>query len=320
MDVCVLTNVHNGADVIRAYMDSLVQQTFRDFELLIVDDGSTDGTLDIIGDYKELLSTHVLPLPHVGLTAARSAGIQNTMADICIILDADEVVDPFAVERFVEPFADPDVGAVGGRIVPQGYGWVARGARMLREAIHRLRKTGNENAWAISGGSIAVRVAAVRQLGGFTTAHGVAEDYDISWRLQDHGWRVVSRDDILVYHRDPATLAATFRHKFSIGQRALHTLCLHRRRVLDWRVLMVFYPLGILLLALLDVRPALIALAATFFGALILLRGADGGLVDRLYGWLFLNVYSTAYTLGFFYELLRTAVRAGFRIPHAEPE
>lgn len=320
MDVCVLTNVHNGAGVIRAYMDSLVQQTLRDFDLLIVDDGSTDDTLEIVCEYQEVLSIHILSLSHVGLTAARAVGIRHTMADICIILDADEVVDPWALERFVEPFSDPVVGAVGGRIVPWGSGWIARGARMLREAIHRLRKTGKENAWAVSGGSIAVRIAAVRSLGGFTSAHGVAEDYDISWRLQDHGWRLVSRDDIIVYHRDPTTLVATFTHKFAIGQRALHTLWLHRRRLLDWRVIMVFYPLGILFLVFLDARLALVALACTLFGTIGLLRGADGSLADRLYGWIFLNVYSTAYTMGFFYELLRTTVYMLVRMPHAEPE
>lgn len=321
MDVCVLTNVYNGASEIRTYMDSLVRQTFKDFDLLIVDDGSTDETVDIINEYQDLLSIRVLTLSHRGLTAARAAGIESTRADICVILDADEIVDPFAIERFIEPFSEPTVGAVGGRIVPWGSGWVARGARMLREAIHRLRKTGKESAWAVSGGAIAVRIVAVRRLGGFTSAHSVAEDYDISWRLQDHGWRVVSRDDVIVYHRDPATLAATFRHKFTIGRRAFHTLWLHRRRALDWRAVMVFYPLGILLLSFLDVSLVLAALVATLFGVVILLRGAEGNMVDRLYGWLFLHVYSIAYTLGFFSELLRFALRSRtVNTSHAESQ
>lgn len=320
MDVCVLTNVHNGAAVICAYMDSLVQQTFKDFDLLIVDDGSTDNTLEIVGKYQDSLSIQILPLPHVGLTEARAIGIQTTTADICVILDADEIVDPNALERFVAPFCDPEIGAVGGRIVSWGSGWTARGARMLREAIHRLRKAGDDNAWAVSGGSIAVRVAAVRSLGGFTSTHGVAEDYDISWRLQDHGWRVVSMDDIIVYHRDPSTLWATFKHKFAIGQRALHTLWLHRRRLLDWRPILVFYPLGILCLVVLDARLALVVLAATLLGAILLLRGAEGNLVDRLYGWIFLNVYSTAYAMGFLYELLKTTLRTLVGMPHAESE
>ena len=320
MDVCVHTNVHNGASVIRAYLDSLVQQTFKDFDLLIVDDGSTDHTLKIVDDYREILSIQVLSLSHVGLTEARAVGMQNVAADICIILDADEIVEPHALERFIQPFSDPAIGAVGGRVVSWGTGWSARGARMLREAIHRLRKTGDENTWAVSGGSIAVRVEAVRSLGGFTSAPGVAEDYDISWRLQDQGWRVVSKDDIIVYHRDPVTLWATFKHKFVIGQRALHTLWLHRRRLLDWRSIVVFYPLGILILAVLDARLALFVLMATLLGVVILLRGADGSLIDRLYGWIFLNVYSTAYALGFLYELLRTAIRVLVRIPYAESE
>ncbi len=311
MRVCVLTNVYNAASVIRDYLDSLVAQTYKDFELFIVDDGSTDNTMEIVNEYQDVLNTRILSLPHVGLNAARAEGVRNASADICIILDADEILEPPVIERFAAPFADPKVGAVGGRLVALGEGWVVRGTQIMREAVFRLRKArvNSDEAWVISGGCLAVRPDVVNELGGFTSEDGVADDYDVCWRLRSAGWRLLALEDIVVHHREPTTLKAVFRRKRDAGMHAVRTFGKHKRMLLDWRSIGALYPLGILILGFFKPLAALAAIIGTLLAALILFWPAQGSLVEKFYGWVLLNAYSIAYTVGFFTELIRMIMR-----------
>ena len=114
--ISVMMPVFNGERFIAEAIDSILEQTYRDFELLIVDDGSTDGTPAIIHDYaKGDARIRIIQLPeNGGLFAARNIGVAEARGELITGMDSDDVCSPQRFEKqvaFLE--AHPEVGAVG---------------------------------------------------------------------------------------------------------------------------------------------------------------------------------------------------------------
>ena len=208
----IILNVFNAEKLIGKFLDQLKHQSTRDFELVIIDDGCTDNTLKVIDQYTSDFQVKVITLPHVGLRTARARGIEVASGEVCIVLDADEIIDdPDLIQKFVEPFMDARVAAVGGSIRPLGDGWVVTAQRLDRQFRQKVRAAGQGGkAWSVMGGISAMRRSAVIAVGGMTKGGRLAGDTDISIRLRKSGWKLVQRDDIVVGHPDPNTIRAHF--------------------------------------------------------------------------------------------------------------
>jgi cellulose synthase/poly-beta-1,6-N-acetylglucosamine synthase-like glycosyltransferase len=309
--VSIVTNVYNAQSTIETYLDSLARQTFKGFELVVVDDGSTDRTIEIVEGYRQRLNLRVLRLPHIGLRAARAKGVDAATTEIVIILDADEVVQPDCIDRFMQPFEDPSVGAVGGRLIPLGEGWIIQGSALLRDLKHAMRRDKKGEAWVIVGGCMAVRKAAVEAVRGFTSEKQVAEDYDISRKLREGGWRLVSLDDLEVFHRDPMTLFEVFQRQFKVGRRFFPTL---RTGMTSLPILKlvapIFYTLslvGAIMLTMADVWVGAFILALMFIAVILLFRKINSTLAQKTFAWVVLTVDSLGYTLGAVLSLVQGA-------------
>ena len=112
--VTVLLCAHNAETTVRAAVESVLAQTFRDFELLLVDDGSTDGTRAVLESFTDpRVRLHLLP-ENIGLTRALNAGLPLACGALIARLDADDTALPERLERQVA-FLDthPEVGVVG---------------------------------------------------------------------------------------------------------------------------------------------------------------------------------------------------------------
>src|SRR5262249_10206580 len=100
-------------------IDSVLAQTFQDFEIIIVDDGSTDETPYIIRPYLNDARLHYLRTEHLGQPAAKNAGIRQCRGEFVAFLDADDLWLPTKLEKQVALFrSDPDLGVVHTRIQP----------------------------------------------------------------------------------------------------------------------------------------------------------------------------------------------------------
>ncbi len=109
--VSVLMPVYNGASYVRKAMDSILGQTYSNFELVIVNDGSTDETLSILSSYTDS-RIRIINLPqNKGLVAALNTGLDQIQADYIIRMDVDEICHP---ERFFRQIyfmeSNPDIG------------------------------------------------------------------------------------------------------------------------------------------------------------------------------------------------------------------
>ncbi len=114
--VSVVVCTYNGAGRIKSLLDSLKKQTYKNLEIIIVDDGSTDGTSDIVKKYPFKLIKHK---GNRGLADSRNTGVKNSKGDIIVFTDDDCVADKNWINEIANCYKkSPEVNAVGGRIEP----------------------------------------------------------------------------------------------------------------------------------------------------------------------------------------------------------
>ena len=106
--VSVVTCAYNAAPWIGQTLDSVFAQTFTDYEVIVIDDGSTDNTREIVQQFAERV--RLIDQPHRGVAAARNAGIAGSRGELVVQLDADDLWLPTALATLVPAFDDPTVG------------------------------------------------------------------------------------------------------------------------------------------------------------------------------------------------------------------
>jgi hypothetical protein len=200
--VSVVMALHNHADHVRGALDSVVRGRYRDFELVVVDDGSTDDSRRVVGDWMlEHDSVPVLLLSHPvnrGLPASRNTAISSARGELVLVLDSDNEIYPHALERLVAAL-DADRGAAfaygilqkfddSGPLELLGYlGWDP----------DRLREHNYIDALAL------IRRSVLQDVGGFTTDIRLYgwEDYDLWCALAERGMRAVHVKEIVARYR-----------------------------------------------------------------------------------------------------------------------
>lgn len=303
--VSVVINVYNEEDNIADCLESLKDQTVSDFELVIVDDGSTDNTMDIVDSFADDFDMKKFRTEHVGIKKARLKGVGETSGDIVVVIDADEILEKEFLEEIVLPFEDEEVGAVGGILKSVGEGWVTRAYGALNEAFYGLRAEGEGADW-IQGGCSAYRKKALDEVGGLARDK-VSADKDISWKMKDAGWKVVLNKDAEAYHRDPQDVGSVMKREYDIGKREYSLISKHQNRF-SWKEFSRFFPLS-----------AVVFLGLSYFHWIFLVfigLGLVGslGMVSYLLfkhtdernviqSWIVLNLINFSWSLGFLREI-----------------
>jgi len=297
--VDVIVNVYNEERNVDTFVNSLLEQTYKNFRLLIVDDGSTDGTVAAFRKYNASLTLEIIELPRTGLRGARAAAVEAVQAEIFIIFDADQIIEPHTVERLTKSFANPRVGAVTGYKISQGNSWSERGQRVIAQAAFAAINGNEGHADQLSGGCFACRTDAIRQLGGFASHDKYAEDAEISWRLQKHGWKTIARSDVFVYHQDPVGAWEMIKWGWRMGWLGVHTRLAYPEKFLKPHLLIRFGPLLVLAMAFLWPALAIAGLLVSFPLFLFQVRAVSTPLLDKLYAWLVFLLKSLGWSVAF---------------------
>jgi len=196
---------YNGAEFLAAAVDSVLNQTYRDFELIVVDDGSTDRSAETLHGYGERL--RVIHQPNRGVSAARNNGIQQAHGEFIGFLDSDDYWDPEFLEEMVKGMADPrtgiaycgwqNVGVGEGRpFVPPDYEGADKMHHLLRFA----------SLWPIH--AVLIRRSLMPAGAPFNSAYPACEDYDLWLRIASfHRIQLVPR--VLAYYRRHGDANAT---------------------------------------------------------------------------------------------------------------
>lgn len=100
--ISLIMKVYNGERYLREAVDSILAQTFRDFELLIIDDGSTDGSADIVRGYSDARIRFLQNERNMGLCATQNRALEEARGDYIAVMDSDDISYPTRFERQVE--------------------------------------------------------------------------------------------------------------------------------------------------------------------------------------------------------------------------
>ncbi len=187
----------NGARTIRDTMEGLKNLEYPDYEVIVVNDGSTDATPDIASEYDvRLISTE-----NRGLSNARNTGLEMATGEIVAYIDDDAYPDPHWLKYLATTFMTTSYVGVGGpNIAPPGDGVIADCvANAPGGPTHVLLS--DQEAEHIPGCNKAFRKEALEAIGGFDPRYRAAgDDVDICWRLQDKGWKIGFNAAAVVWH------------------------------------------------------------------------------------------------------------------------
>lgn len=199
--VTVLMAVHNAEPFLREAVDSILGQTFGNFELLVVDDGSTDGTRKILAGYPDV-RLRVIGLPeNRGLVEALNAGIREARGALIARMDGDDVAEPARLEEqvaFMKSY--PQVVLLGTSLMYVDAGGRVFGDVRMRtdnRTLQELLPTANQFCHP----SVVMRADVVRSIGGYRELAGrAAQDYDLWLRLAERG-EIANLSDLLLRYR-----------------------------------------------------------------------------------------------------------------------
>jgi glycosyltransferase involved in cell wall biosynthesis len=182
-EVTVLLCVFNGANHLQEAIDSVLQQSFEDFELLIIDDGSTDDTPGIINSVRDGRLRSIRHDTNRGLVSRLNEGLEAAAGRYVARMDADDICHRKRLEcqvRFLEAY--PEVGVVGTAVR------VINGDRRAR-VVYQYPEDHEVIAWVLpfvcplAHPSVMMRRDLIRSVGGYSADAMHAEDYDLWERL-----------------------------------------------------------------------------------------------------------------------------------------
>jgi O-antigen biosynthesis protein len=210
--VSVIVCTHEGAQTLPECLGGVDRLTYPDFELIVVDDGSSDDSAAIARAH----GATVVEIDHRGLSAARNAGIARASGEIVAFLDDDAYPDPDWLHYLAASLGDH--GGVGGPNIPPEDGLVAECvAAAPGGPIHVL--TSDREAEHVPGCNMAFRKDALERIGGFDERFQVAgDDVDVCWRLQEAGWTLGFSAGAVVMHRRRDSVRRYLKQQLGYGK------------------------------------------------------------------------------------------------------
>jgi glycosyltransferase involved in cell wall biosynthesis len=207
-EISVLLPCYNAATILQEALDSLQAQTFPDFEIICIDDGSTDKTLEILQAYAQKDPRFVvLAEPHRGVVGAANHGLEACRGDIIVRMDADDRCHPERIQKQQDYLLNhPDVAVVSCLVEGFPATAVGEGFQLYYDWLNSL--TTHEDITReifvespIANPSAAFRRSWIQDLGGYRD-QGWPEDYDLWLRFYTAGARFAKVPEVLFYWRE----------------------------------------------------------------------------------------------------------------------
>jgi glycosyltransferase involved in cell wall biosynthesis len=254
--VSVILPAHNADQNIAAALDALAQQTYGRYEVIVIDDGSTDATNEICQKYPYTL----LVQQRGGIASAQNAGAALSKGEILYFTDADVSMRPDTLQQVVETLTNnPEViglsGCYSGATLWPNFFSVYKNA--LHRYVHRSNGPYTINLF---GGNSAIWKKVFNSVGGFDPQQKILEDVELGFRLVRAGHRILMARDIEVVHRKKYTFASMVYSDvcgravpwvlIMLKNRRIHfDLNLRPRNILSfiavWSILLALYPLNL---------------------------------------------------------------------------
>jgi glycosyltransferase involved in cell wall biosynthesis len=228
--VSVLIGCWNNAETLPRAIDSILSQTLERLELIVVDDGSTDSTPELVAAIEDPRVRH-LPLEHMGIAPSLNRGIGEARAPVVAVQDADDWSLPQRLERELEVLDRmPEVAVVGCRMTevgPDGEELRPRtsfAAGIVNDKLMRFNPVPNTSA--------AFRREPVLALGGYDPSYRYATEYDL-WLRVAESRQVFALDEVLAVREMGGSNVAATRERAQLRETLrIQASALRRRRTL----------------------------------------------------------------------------------------
>lgn len=232
--VSVLVPAYNEAKCIEATVRSLMRSE-HPIEVIVIDDGSSDGTARIVENMC-LPNVRVVRQLNAGKPAALNRGVANARHNLIVMMDGDTVFEPGTVRELVQPFGDPRVGAVAGN-AKVGNKDSLIGAWQHIEYVMGFNL--DRRMYDILGcmptipGAVgAFRRSALKRVGGMSD-DTLAEDTDITMALHRDGWRVVYAENARAWTEAPESVQQLWSQRYRWSYGTMQAIWKHRRSVVE---------------------------------------------------------------------------------------
>ena len=213
--ISVIVCTYNGARTLPQCLDELTALDYPNYEVIVVNDGSTDESAGIARYYP----VRLINQENKGLSAARNTGLAASEGEIVAYIDDDAYPHRYWLRYLASAFNRSAHAGIGGPNLPfAGDGFVAECvASAPGNPLHVLLS--DEVAEHIPGCNMAYRKEALVALGGFDPRFRAAgDDVDICWRLQDHGWTIGFCPTAVVWHHRRNSIRAFWKQQYGYGK------------------------------------------------------------------------------------------------------
>lgn len=207
--VSIIVPGYNEGAVIERAIASLLDLDYPEYEVVVVDDGSTDDMLARAVEWEGRyggVEVRVVTQPNAGKASALNTGIEVSRHPFILCMDADSMLEPQTLTRAIEHFSDPSVGAVAGNVKVENRDRFITRLQALEyiEGLNLPRRAqGFVAAVSIVPGPVGMfRREALEEIGGYES-DTFAEDADLTMKMISAGWRVVYEDDAVAWSEAP---------------------------------------------------------------------------------------------------------------------
>ena len=305
--VSILVPAYNEAVGIEAAVRSLAGSDYPDLEVIVIDDGSDDGTADIV-EALAIPGVRVVRQPNQGKAMALNTGIAHARTDIMVMVDGDTVFQPDTVRWLVQPFQDERVGAVSGNTkVGNRKGLLGRWQHLEYVVGFNLDRRMYDLLLCmptVPGAIGAFRRAALVAVGGVST-DTLAEDTDLTMAVNRAGHRVVYEQRAIAWTEAPSSLSALWRQRYRWCYGTLQSVWKHRAAVFDRGPGRRLGRVGLPYLLAFQVCLPLLAPIVDVFAIYGLVFLNPWRVLGYWFGFLVIQVITSAYALRLDHERLR---------------
>ena len=237
--VSIIVPVYNEGKVLHDSIQSLLELDYMNYEIIIVNDGSTDDTAAVgetlVGYQKGvsgLVKVSLINKPNGGKAKALNAGIQYSEAQFVLCMDGDSQLSANTLRLAVRHFIDPAVGAVAGNVKVQNRKRMLTDLQALEylEGLNMARSAqGFLQMVNIIPGPIGVFRKTTLRDAGFYSSDTFAEDADVTLKILSAGWKIVYEPNAIAYTEAPITVYQLLKQRYRWTRGILQAIRKHRK-------------------------------------------------------------------------------------------
>ncbi|REG90508.1 glycosyltransferase family 2 protein [Algoriphagus antarcticus] len=319
MKFSVIIPVYNRPEELRELAQSLTQQTFSDFEIVVIEDGSTNGSSGVIAHFSDLFQIQYLVQPNTGQGFARNEGMKIAKGEFFVILDSDVILPSDYLQKLsnaiesrrLDAFGGPDASDADFSALQKAMDfamtsfWTTGGIR---------GKMKDPSKYQARGFNMGISRKVFEATGGFVDPNQ-GEDIEWSIRIKKSGFRLELVQEAFVYHKRKNTLLSFAKQSFSFGRNRVNVSRFHPEAIMLVHWLPTAFLLFCLTLPLLFfVNKSLFLLSLSVFllwsiGVVVSSTIQNHSVKVGLLSWIASIAQLFSYGLGLPMELLRKSVK-----------